>query len=100
MSTAFSSSSGAQDGSERRLRLALTDALSGLPDGAAPDGLRDAICGYVRERRDAGDQAEAVVIAVKRIINVADLRPGRPIERRELTERVISWCIAEYYRAD
>ena len=100
MSTAFPSSGGApHDASEGRLRSALSKAFVGVPEGAHED-LRAAICDFVRERRGAGDQPEEVVVAVKRIITVTDLRPIRTIERRELTDRIISWCISEYYRAD
>ena len=82
------------------LRAAIVKAFHSRGDRDTSDDLRDAVCEYVRGRRGAGTRAEEVVIAVKRIIDLADLRPIRTVERRALTERLVTWCIAEYYRAD
>jgi hypothetical protein len=83
-----------------QLRAAIANAFHSRTDRDVSDELRVAVCDYVRSRRDAGTRAEEVVIAVKRIIDMAELRPIRTSERRALTERVVTWCIAEYYRAD
>ena len=82
------------------LRMAIARAFHARADHDVSEELRDAVCAYVRDRRQAGTRAEEVVIAVKRAIDLADLRPIRTLERRALTERVVTWCIAEYYRAD
>ena len=83
-----------------RLRAAIAGAFQARGDSDITEELRDAVCDYVRARRAAGVRAEEVVIAVKRIIDLAEFRPVRTLERRALTERVVTWCISEYYRAD
>ena len=83
-----------------QLRGAIVNAFHSRTDRDVSDELRGAVCGYVRARRDAGARAEEVVIAVKHIIDLAQLHPIRTVERRRLTERLVTWCIAEYYRAD
>ena len=83
-----------------RLRKAIARAFHARTDHDVTDELRDAVCAYVRGQREAGTRIEEVVIAVKAAVDLAELRPIRTIERRELTERVVTWCIAEYYRAD
>ena len=82
------------------VRAAVVDATYADGDTAVLESLRESICSFVREQRDAGAQAEDVVIALKRVIDIVDVRPGRVLERRALTERVVTWCIGEYYRAD
>jgi hypothetical protein len=83
-----------------QLRAAIVKAFHGRGDRDVSDELRDAVCAFVRVERHAGTRAEEVVIAVKRIIDLAELRPFRTLERRALTERLVTWCITEYYRAD
>ena len=75
-------------------------AYSPSSDQAAVDELRDAISEYVGGQKRAGVRAEEVVIAVKRLIELSDLRRTLPRDHRELTERVVTWCIGDYYRAD
>jgi hypothetical protein len=82
------------------VRAAVIDATYADSDATVLESLRASICAFVREQRNAGAHAEDVVIALKRVIDVVDVRPGRVLERRALTERVVTWCIAEYYRAD
>ena len=83
-----------------QLRVVIARAFHARSDRDVTDELRSAVCSYVRDQRATGTRAEEVVIAVKRIIDLADLRPIRTLERRALTERVVTWCISEYYRAD
>lgn len=101
MSEALSSSTGPpRDPLAEQLRVAITGAFYRRGDRDITEELRDAVCAFVRDQREAGTLAEAVVIAVKRIIDLADVRSVRTLERRTLTERVVTWCIAEYYRGD
>jgi hypothetical protein len=83
-----------------QLRAAIVRAFHARGDRDVSDELRESVCRFVRVQRAAGTRAEEVVIAVKRIIDLAELRPFRTLERRALTERVVTWCISEYYRAD
>lgn len=89
-----------RDPATDRLRAAIVNGFHSRMERDVSDELRGAVCDYVRVRRDAGTRAEEVIIEVKRIIDLAELRPIRTLERRALTERVVTWCIAEYYRAD
>ena len=83
-----------------QLRQAIARAFHAWAEQDVTDEVRNAVCAYVRAQREAGVRVEEVVIAVKAAVDLADLRPVRTIERRELTEQVVTWCIAEYYRAD
>jgi len=101
MSEVFSPSTDPpRDPIAEQLRVAIARAFHARSVRDVTDELRGAVCAYVRDQRESGARAEEVVIAVKRIINLADLRPIRTLERRALTERVVTWCISEYYRAD
>ena len=83
-----------------RLRRAIGNAFQAPAQRDVTDELREAVCAFVHAKRDEGARIEEVVIAVKAAVDLAELRPIRTLERRELTERVVTWCIAEYYRAD
>jgi hypothetical protein len=100
MTEALSSRDTPRDPQADQLRAAIVRAFHSRGDRDVTDELRGAVCDYVRERRSAGVRAEEVVIAVKRVIDLAELHPIRTIERRALTERIVTWCIGEYYRAD
>ena len=103
MSSSLFSSGGSPlfDPAADRLRLSLIAAYSASPDRSAElEDLRAAICDYVRDQRRTGVRAEEVVIAVKHLIEVSDLRRALPREHRELSERIVTWCIGEFYRAD
>jgi hypothetical protein len=100
MAEALSSNNPPRERSIDAVRAAVVNATLGEADAAMLESLRTSICAFVREQRAAGAQAEDVVIALKRVIDVVDVRPGRVLERRALTERAVTWCIAEYYRAD
>ena len=98
--TLSSSTDPPSDSLTENLRVAIVRAFHGQGDREITNELRAAVCGYVRDQRAAGTRAEEVVIAVKRIIDLADVRPARSLERRALTDRVVTWCINEFYRAD
>jgi hypothetical protein len=81
------------------LRRALV-AAAATRDYSAPE-LHEEVCGYVRDLRDRGHPPETVVVAVKRAVRGATvgLSPYK-VERRhaaDLLERVVRWCIEEYY---
>ena len=63
--------------------------------------LHDEVCDYVRGLRDRGLPPETVVVAVKSAVREATLGLGPyQAERRhgvELLDRVVRWCIEEYY---
>ena len=88
------------DPQAEQLRASIVKAFHAQGDRDVTEELRGAVCDFVRAQRNAGTRAEEVVIAVKRIIDLAELRPFRTLERRAMTERVVTWCISEYYRAD
>jgi hypothetical protein len=101
MSSSLSSRSSPQfDPAADRLRSTLIAAYSEASDQAVLDDLRDAISEYVGGQKRFGVRAEEVIIAVKRLIELSDLRRTLPRDHRELTERVVTWCIGDYYRAD
>jgi hypothetical protein len=64
--------------------------------GAAPSDVRDAICTYVAELKGQELAPERVLIMVKSAI--AEVRGELDDSRQKLFQRVISWCIEEYYR--
>jgi hypothetical protein len=80
---------------------ALTEALAFAADApeGEHDGLRHAVCEYTRVMRVAGLPPERVVIAMKAIAVKGIIGP-RVDEQAHLLERIVTWCIAEYYRAD
>ncbi len=85
-------------GSEE-LRRAFRAAAVGNRDALAE--LRAAARTYVRELKDRGSSPEATVIAVKELMRraLAGHTPSHD-QRREtdaLVERVVTWCIEEYY---
>ena len=80
---------------------ALIDALAiaaESPDGEH-DALRDAVCNYTRAMRVAGHPPERVLVAVKTIASRSVTGP-RVDEQAHLLDRIVKWCIAEYYRAE
>ena len=101
MSEALSSPNAApRDPLAEQLRITSSSAFQLRGDRDVTEELRSAICAFVRAQRDVGARAETVVTAVKRIIDSAERRSIRTPERRALTERVVTWCISEYYRGD
>lgn len=81
------------------LRRALTEAAASR-DYTAPT-LHEEVCDYVRDLRDRGLPPETVVIAMKHAVRDATLGLAPyQVERRrsaELLDRVVRWCIEEYY---
>ena len=67
------------------------------------DRLREAACEYVRALRERGESPESVVVAVKDVLRRASNgQTPTHDSRREadtLVERVVTWCISEYYRS-
>ena len=80
---------------------ALIEALAVAAE--SPEGehaaLRCAVCDYTREMRVAGHPPERVLVAVKTIASRGVVGP-RVDEQANLVDRIVKWCIAEYYRAD
>ena len=62
------------------------------------DELRSSLCDYVQTLKEAGLPAEAVVIAVKGLAARAGLPHSGVRADTLLVERVVRWCIEEYYR--
>jgi hypothetical protein len=71
---------------------------------ATPD-LRDAVCDHVRELKRRGYPPERVLIAVKALL-AEGVRKTGPLAHRgsatlgpetEIVERVVAWCIEEYF---
>ena len=89
-----------------RQKAVLTHLLSPAREGREIDetALRAAVCTYVRLLKDANFPPERVLVSVKRLANAGgvpdsnDHRPG--LQRDTLMERIVDWCIAEYYRGD
>jgi DNA-binding NtrC family response regulator len=67
------------------------------PDAALVD-LRRAVEAYVRNRRDAGDGPERVLVALKAAVRDAPL-PGAPHDGRAIAvDLAVAWGIDEYFR--
>jgi hypothetical protein len=73
---------------------------------AATPELRDAVCDHVRELKRRGYPPERVLIAVKALLAEAGVRKTGPLADRgsetlgpetEIVERVVAWCIEEYF---
>jgi hypothetical protein len=75
---------------------------------AATPELRDAVCDHVRELKRRGYPPERVLIAVKALLAEAGVTKAGPLANRssatlgpetEIVERVVAWCIEEYFHA-
>jgi hypothetical protein len=73
---------------------------------AATPELRDVVCDHVRELKRRGYPPERVLIAVKGLLREAGVTKTGPLADRgsallgpetELVERVVAWCIEEYF---
>lgn len=88
---------GNADLAARRVKLAaVLGSLDENYDGDARQ-LRAAVCEYTDCLRDSGAPPERVVIAVKTA--AAPALTHLPVHAHQATvERLVQWCIAEYYR--
>jgi hypothetical protein len=91
--------------SQRRILAAVRAAREAR---AATPELRDAVCDHVRELKRRGYPPERVLIAVKGLLAAAGVRKPGPLADRgsailgpeaEIVERVVAWCIEEYFPA-
>ena len=87
-----------------RLILAAVRAARGAR--AATPELRDTVCDYVRELKDRGHPPERVLALVKALLAEAGIKKTGPLADRgsaalgpetEIVERVVAWCIEEYF---
>ena len=78
------------------LLRALRSAAEAEPPKVAE--LREAACAYTRACREAGLPSERVVVAVKAAAAAAGLGHHGLGARNPRLERVVRWCIEEYYR--
>ena len=80
----------------------LCDQLTGLAHGESVNEvtMQEAIRGYTRTLRSAGALPEKTIVAVKAAAANAGLLPYSDERDRVSVERIVKWCIAEYYRAD
>lgn len=89
--------------SAEALRGAFRTAL-GTRQPSDLERLRAASCDYVRELRRREISPESAVVAVKDALRraIAGQTPTHDSRREAdiLVERVVTWCIAEYYRAE
>jgi hypothetical protein len=91
------------DAAAEALRSAFRFALGGRQESDAAR-LRVCACEYVRELRWRGVSPEAAIVAVKDVLRraVSGHTPTHDSRREAdaLVERVVTWCIAEYYRTE
>lgn len=73
---------------------------------AATRELREAVCAHVRDLKERGYPPERVLIEVKGLLAEAGIRKTGPLADRgsaalgpetEIVERVVEWCIEEYF---
>jgi len=73
---------------------------------AATSELREAVCAHVHELKERGHPPERVLIAVKALLAEAGIRKTGPLAdhgsatlgpETEIVERVVAWCIEEYF---
>lgn len=79
---------------------AASDARAATPE------LRNAVCDHVRELKRRGYPPERVLIAVKGLLAEAGVRKTGALadqgsatlaRENEIVERVVAWCIEEYF---
>lgn len=89
---------GSAVGGEARRKLATTLEMvfsEAVYDHAA---LRDDVCTFVREMKTAGQSAQAVVLATRKVVREMSAR-FPPSDRTEaLLTKMLGWCLDEYYR--
>jgi hypothetical protein len=82
-----------------RNELARLIAEAFRAESSGIENLHLRVCAFVRERRDAGDPPERVVVALKDVIDRATICSARTEKQSALVETMIRWCINEYYQA-
>ena len=89
-----------------RERLILAAVRAARAARAATPELRDAVCDHVRELKDRGYPPERVLIDVKGLLAEAGVRKTGPLAdggsatlgpETKIIERVVAWCIEEYF---
>ncbi len=87
-------------------RLILAAFRAAREARAATPELRDAVCDFVRELKERGYPPERVLAAVKALLAEAGIKKIGPLADRgsatlgpetEIVERVVAWCIEEYF---
>lgn len=61
------------------------------------EGLRDAVCSYVRAAKSIGHDAQSIIGAVKRMAYESVARETRARDYAELTDGIVRWCVDEFY---
>jgi hypothetical protein len=79
---------------DRTFRLVARHAPIGV------DAIRLRVRAYAEHARARGEPVERVIIALKEMVSGIVPPRDRTSEQRALAERVVSWCIRGYYRAD
>jgi hypothetical protein len=79
---------------DRTFRLVARRAPIGV------DAIRLRVRAYAEHARARGEPVERVIIALKELVARVVPPRDRTSEQRALAERVVSWCIRGYYRAD
>src|SRR4051812_31311875 len=91
------------DAPAEALRAAFRFALGGRKP-ADVERLRVTACEYVRDLRTRGVPPESAVVAIKDVLRraITGQTPTHDSRREAeaLVERVVTWCIAEYYRTE
>jgi hypothetical protein len=88
----------AQADLSNRLRLAVVAAAVNSAGSMAE--LRIAICAFTVARRGEGSSPEAVLIALKRVINVETFEPVWLLSTwngDQLRQKITTWCIQDYF---
>ncbi len=82
------------------LATRIADAIGDAAAAPLDDdhGLRDAVCEYTAALRDAGYPPEQALAAVKTAVNPLVNQARLDDGARDAVERVVQWCIHEYYR--
>ena len=82
------------DALERAFRLVAHHAPLG------PDAVRLRVRAYAEHARARGEPVERVIIALKELVARVVPPRDRTSGQRALADRVVSWCIRGYYRAE
>jgi hypothetical protein len=64
------------------------------------DAIRQRVRAYAEHARAHGEPVERVIIALKEMVSRIVPPRDRTSAQRALADRIVSWCIRGYYRAD